>query len=430
MNFLPHTPKQNSAYHGKSSWYNYYAGYSEQFTHDILNEFKLTKEQAVLDPWNGGGTTTQIANDMGIKSYGYDINPVMVIVAKGRLLDSNVSESISSLSQELLIKSRSNRNNCFYIEDPLEIWFSKQTSSIFRNLDISIQELLIDDKNYRILYNEKQFDFMSSLAAFFYIALFRTIREFILPFRSSNPTWIKTPRDTDQLVDSDTKIIEQSFIHQIDIMRGSLNQYFENSNCNKHKAIIDLGSSLSIPLSDGSVAAVVCSPPYCTRIDYAISTRPELAVLGCTQSGMRDLRSNMIGTPTITGQDINIQESWGSTCLSFLKSVEGHSAKSSKSYYFKTFTQYFNSTYISLKEIERVLTKDGKCTLVVQDSYYKDLHNDLATIISDFASSNGLKLLSRYDFVIRQTMASVHQHGKNYRQKNNTSESVLMFAKS
>ncbi|WP_410712175.1 DNA methyltransferase [Bradyrhizobium sp. BEA-2-5] len=41
--------------------------------------------QVVLDPWNGSGTTTSVANGAGLTAVGIDINPAMAVVAKARL---------------------------------------------------------------------------------------------------------------------------------------------------------------------------------------------------------------------------------------------------------------------------------------------------------------------------------------------------------
>ena len=66
----------------KASWFNYYAGYSDAFVADVLRKLPLDTESILADPWNGAGTTTQIAHERGLACYGFDINPAMMIVAK------------------------------------------------------------------------------------------------------------------------------------------------------------------------------------------------------------------------------------------------------------------------------------------------------------------------------------------------------------
>lgn len=65
-----------------------------------------------------------------------------------------------------------------------------------------------------------------------------------------------------------------------------------------------------------------------------------------------------------------------------------------------------------MKEIARVLKYKGKCYLVVQDSYYKDIHCDLAKIIVDMCTSLGLKHISTNTFYSKNNMANINPKGK------------------
>ena len=65
----------------KAGWVDYYAGYSNGFAKSILESSNLPRRAVVVDPWNGSGTTTEIASILGLKGYGFDVNPVMLIVA-------------------------------------------------------------------------------------------------------------------------------------------------------------------------------------------------------------------------------------------------------------------------------------------------------------------------------------------------------------
>ncbi|MBC1345222.1 site-specific DNA-methyltransferase, partial [Listeria welshimeri] len=67
----------NPKYKSKDSslLYKYYAGFSDQFVLDTLSYSDL-HEMTVLDPWNGSGTTSRIASQLGArKIVGLDINP-------------------------------------------------------------------------------------------------------------------------------------------------------------------------------------------------------------------------------------------------------------------------------------------------------------------------------------------------------------------
>jgi hypothetical protein len=80
----------------------------------------------------------------------------------------------------------------------------------------------------------------------------------------------------------------------------------------------------------------------------------------------------------------------GSTCNEFLASVGAHKSKASSGYYLKTHLDYFSKLSSSIDRIVTVMRPGAKAILVVQDSYYKDVHNDLPTIVSEMAELSGL----------------------------------------
>ena len=91
------------------------------------------------------------------------------------------------------------------------------------------------------------------------------------------------------------------------------------------------GSRLAPPTSAPSISGWAMNsrmlpgftlPPYCTRIDYIIASRPELAVLGYREDDLHALRREMVGTPTIRRETPTHMDDWGSTATEFLASVE------------------------------------------------------------------------------------------------------------
>jgi hypothetical protein len=196
------------------------------------------------------------------------------------------------------------------------------------------------------------------------------------------------------------------------------------------EATIAVGSSEALPLGERSVDFVLSSPPYCTRIDYAVATLPELAVLGYRiDTEFDELRRSLIGTSTVPKEAPSIKAGWGKTCRSFLEQLENHTSKASESYYLKNHLQYFNSLYISVSEISRTLRPKGACILVVQDSFYKDIHNDLPKIVSEMAVERALSLERQENFGHSRVMAGVNPKVKKYRAQVTATESVLCFSR-
>jgi hypothetical protein len=83
MTFQIENPKRFvSANKASCGWVDYYAGYSNHFAKMLLESSNLRPLGVVVDPWNGSGTTTEIASILGFKGYGFDVNPAMLLLPK------------------------------------------------------------------------------------------------------------------------------------------------------------------------------------------------------------------------------------------------------------------------------------------------------------------------------------------------------------
>jgi DNA modification methylase len=409
---------------GRAGWYRYYAGFSPAFVRDALHLVAPPRGARILDPWNGGGTTTEVASSMGLEALGFDLNPTMVIVAKARLLNSEIAPSLGSILGDLLYKAM--RLDAGYPCDPLSDWFTPRSAAALRRFERALRMLLVSPNACDPLFEQATFAHVSSLAAFFYVSAFRVVRELLSPFRSANPTWLKQPTVSERVSVTERQLHEKLQTHVRD-MAGDLAVL--SSRADWGHATIERASSLRLPLGDGSVDAVLSSPPYCTRIDYVNGTGPELALLGAKPGSLRALRDQMIGTPTISQVAPRPESHWGGSCLAAIEGIGRHGSRASKSYYLKTYVQYFDGLNTSIREIGRVLKPGGKCLLVVQDSYYKELHVNLATIVDEMVHPLGWYKIGRADFPTVRTMAGVNTRARENGNPTRATETVLVFRK-
>ncbi len=419
-------PKPRRAAASRAAWYKYYPCFSEDFADSVLRSSCLKEDQWVLDPWNGSGTTTSKAQCLGHNSYGYDLNPVMLVVAKARSLSTEEYPSLRPLLADICRKSLKAVD--VSSTDPLLSWLVPDSVSHLRGIEAAIQRLLIDDVRHSSL---KTFgvERISDLAAFFYVALFRTLRRILDSFFSSNPTWVKRPREPRRRLQPDRAAVRAVFRAEAEKML--LFPVDRLNPCVPGKKVLAIASSESLPLSDAAVDLVLSSPPYCTRIDYAVATSVELAALGYAEDDeFGRLRRALIGNTTVPEEISEPSDSWGPTCLRFLTTLYQHNAKASSTYYYKNHFQYFRSIYRSLSETSRVLRTGALCVLVVQDSYYKDIHNDLPKVIVEMGAHCGLHVRGKYDFPLSRTMAGINPRAGEYRSSFNAVESVVVMSKS
>jgi len=418
-------PKPRGSRKFASGWYPFYPCFSEGFAESVLTSAALEKKQWVLDPWNGSGTTTSKAALLGLNTFGYDLNPVMVLIAKARDLDCAEYSSLKPLSAEIVRKAR--RRCQIDSLDPLLTWLVPNSVSDFRGIEAAIQKLLIDDKDYLDL-NTRGVQGLSDLAAFFYVALFRALRISLEPFLTSNPTWVKKPKRLSSRLRPCGVEIRAIFKGEVEKMLPLVVKNSRGATCGNR--VLAVASSECLPLRDATVDFVLSSPPYCTRIDYAVATSPELAAIGQTfGSDFEKLRRQLIGNTTVSKLIADPSPELGPTCLTFLERLCKHETKASSTYYYKNHLQYFQSIRQSLSELGRVLRPEGRCVLVVQDSYYKDLHNDLPTMIAEMANRSDLGLHEKVDFPLSQTMAGINPRASEYRESFAAVESVLVLGK-
>lgn len=405
--------------------FSYYAGYSHSFALNLLSSLALDPDAILLDPWNGAGTSTSAATLLGIRSIGQDINPVMVLAAKSALVTSNDIASLP-LFAENIVSSIKNSTFIPLADEPLESWFVPESATFVRNIENAINRQGFRTDEYTNILSQSGVDQVDRLTSTLYICLFKCIKKMLSEFGTSNPTWIKVPK-LDKRIELPKEFIYSAFISEV--RNTCLILVDPILNPNNVEPIIRLGNSENLNISDESVDVILASPPYCTRIDYAVSTRLELAILRASINEFDVLRRIMMGTSTVPRIKMNPERIWGKTCSVFLTQLHDHSSVASRTYYYKSHVQYFNSLYKSLAELHRVLKKESRCFLVVQDSFYKDLLNPVCQIVIEMCESFGLELEHETAFIAAKSMASLNPKAKKYRADRRTAEKVLCFKK-
>jgi hypothetical protein len=380
-----------------------------------------------MDPWNGSGTTTFCAALNGYRALGFDLNPVMAVVAKAKLLPQSEITSITPLLADIL-KKAARRGNGTDAGDPLLIWFAPDAAVTIRRIERAIYRLLVSESQTGWNLDAKRD--LSSLASFFYVALFRAVRSLLHRFKGSNPTWMKRPSTTNCRIRPAGSDVGKCFADYVgQMMLSSLSAPRESEHYAADSAI-GVASSEKLPVRGGTIDFVLSSPPYCTRIDYGVATSPELAVLGFDlETRLGELRTRLIGTPTIHSEIPEPKASWGTACLALLERIRHHRSKAAESYYYKTYLQYFAAMSRSFLELGRCLKRRGHCILVVQDSHFKDVHVDLAAIFIEMGCVASLELRRRVDFPISRTLGSINLRSRSYRVASSATESVLCFVK-
>ena len=410
---------------GWQGFFPYYAGFPPCFAQGILTSTGLRRDALIFDPWNGSGTTTYAAAREGFRSLGLDINPVMILVSKARLLPPSEADSLLPLAEQVIQASRLQLEIAH--DDPLLQWFGPSTALAIRGLERTICKSVVGQMTQAI--DGTHLENISCIAAALYVALFSVCRDLASKFRSSNPTWIKTPRHGVRRKYKSRHLIENAYRIRIAAMGQSLLALRETL-IDPRRATIEVGDSTRNLNKSSSVDLVLTSPPYCTRLDYTAATKIELAVISSlVDVDPLTLSREMIGSTRVPQTMPSPMPQWGTTCLRFLSRVQSHGSKASQTYYLSTHLDYFDKMFKSLGTIAHALKRNGIAVLVVQDSCYKEIHNDLPTILSEMAEAHSLFLGRRENFEQRSTMANVNSRAQKYARRQGAVEAVLCFRK-
>jgi hypothetical protein len=311
-------------------------------------------------------------------------------------------------------------------EDALLAWLPPGVVAQFRGIEAALLSEIGTDSRGRTacLFNAE----LPPLASFLLVALVRVAREVAAIGRSTNPTWIrpggKPPLEIDDL--------GVRWVKRIDVMAEELSALQAVETARPWSGRIEVADSRQLPVEDRSVDVVLTSPPYCTRIDYVVSSSFELAALGLGARSNRygELRRATMGTPLARkGPAPDVPAEWPRSVAALVQAVREHPSKASGSYYYKTFWQYFDDAFASLKEIRRTLKPGSAALVVVQTSYYKDVLVDLPRLYLDMAEQVGLAGNLVGEAEVHRALAQINPRVARHRQYSEYREAVLALEK-
>lgn len=412
---------------GRQSVYPYYAGFSDEFALDAIKWVSEgTRNPIILDPWNGAGTTTRVGQLRKLRTIGFDLNPAMVIVAKAELCvesDALIAKPLSRKVSDYFSTQQSSLRN-----QRLATFFTDATSRYIFDIAMAIWLHLVDHKSPKD--SNGSAANISPVPALLFVALFNVSRHLLSSLGTSNPTWIRIPGKLEPRVA--TTRAKLNFLFREEVIRLS-DLIISRGAPQREKELsrIGIADSRNIPLKEKSVNGIVTSPPYCTRLDYGRSTIVELAILESV--GLADYegaRSQLIGTSVITTKEILPPKAqWGDTCQKLLYDIYHHPSRASQGYYYKSHFSYFDGLASSIAEVARVLKTSGRACIVVQDSYYKNIHTDLPRILTEMAQNVALNKKHEFRFEKQRSLCSINRGSKAYRMNRKPTETAILFEK-
>lgn len=316
----------------------------------------------MLDPMAGSGTVLRIASELGHQCTGFDLDPLAVLMARvwTTPLDADVlktrAREVAAAARHASAAELTWIRTCAETKAFVRFWFEKKQELELRKIS-------------RVL-----FKLRGKYADALRIALSRTI---ITKDRGAS-----IARDT-----SHSRPHRIFFKNDYDVFRGfilSADRLADRLAAQRlvGRAQVKKGDARNLSsIRDGTIDAVVTSPPYLNAIDYLRGHRLSLVWLGHTLASLREIRSESIGTEVAKRDDLHSIESLVAPAgnLSRLPSRE-----------LGMINRYAGDVAALMKEIVRVLKKQGKAIVVVGDSRLCDVPISNAAIVAAAAKQAGL----------------------------------------
>ena len=330
-------------------FYTYPAKFIPQLASRIINKYS-NKNDIIIDPFMGSGTTVVeaiINNRIGI---GTDINEIAVLLSKVKSTPVNYNLLLSEFSN-LTFKLQDRLNGNFQ----KEVEMAKKQFILNKRIDYWFK-LHIKNKLIIILSTVLEIENIE-IREFFLITFAQILKSCSIWLqRSVKPTrdlnkkeidpyykfeWqakrmIKKIKDFDSLIDNDVK-----------------------NNISNYR-IVKNKDARNLPCATGKASLIVTSPPYVTSYEYADLHQLSSLWFGYLEE-LSDFRKKFIGSSTRERKKINLLSK---TADDIIKKM-GNTKKS------REVGNYFADMLESFSEMKRVLKNSGKAAVVIGNTKLK-----------------------------------------------------------
>lgn len=401
-------------------WFPYREGYSTRLVNAFLKELQITGN--VFDPFSGSGTTLLASRHNNLNSFGIDVNPISVLVAKTE--NENYSNSdIQKLNSEIeKLKSVSKSKEVFQTSFDL-------ADKVF-NSEI-LQTLLQLKFHIREIQNDK-------IQNLFFVAWLSIIEEVSNIKKEGNGIKYKNRKRTPNgyiNIDKDVwekqvfpedkfNFVKLKLVNHLEIILTDIKYYF---GANVKQPKIFKGSCLEFDkLFSDEIQFTFFSPPYCNCFDYFEIHKVDLW-LGDFVQNKEDFRllrntgfrsnTNSLNHKPIVYKNENLEN-----LISLFDSEKLWNKRIPS-----VVRGYFDDTHTLLNKLYQQTAKGGYVGVVVGNSAYSGVIIPSDVLIADIAKEIGFKV--KNVFVTRHLTTSSQQKQELELLKNYLRESIVLLQK-
>ena len=376
-------------------WYLFPHSFTGDLVHALIQEWGLTGQDKVLDPFAGSGTTLLAAKEIGIPSDGFDLSPLAVLASNTKVANYS-RERLDSAWQTL-------ERTCL----------DSRTEPIRRAYPQIVQRALPEgrlealDAIARAIENT---DCSLSERDFFRLALIAIIPRFSHAVAKGGwLRWLNCGAGAEK--------VSLFFKRQVEMMLSDVDKTVPHVNGRWEAQTAD---ARIMPAADGVYSAVIASPPYPNRHDYTRVFGVELMFAFHDWEENRKLRYQTFHShPEARPKRRRVTGYKPPKALGeILRQLTDKRLR-------RMLEGYFLDMHLCLSEIGRVCRNGAKVALVLGNAQY----SGQPIFVDEFTAEVGERagLICREIRVVRWRGNSAQQMGRYGRMP--ARESIIMFEK-
>lgn len=363
-------------------WYPFVEGYSKEFIQSIVKEMGERKI-VCLEPFSGSGTTALELQNNGIECFSFEVNPLMYLVARVKLENSYVVESVNEWL-EFIVRYRETIETIdlksdfktLYQSDDKEKWnYNTEVAKAVQKLYYAIKS--IDNEIYCELFT---------------VALASILLDVSNLYR--NGKCLSYKKDWKERELTETEVFEKFDQKVRNELVIDIQKHLHYSKINNKRKLFNIDSRIGIDekIADDSIDLVITSPPYLNSRDYTDTYMLELKTLGFVQNNedIRHLREQTLRSHVqIKWEDMtSIDNRYLKNTLNDLEIASKETEMWNKSI-IDMIRLYFVDMKIIFKTIYKKLKKGGKVYFNVSNSAYFNVLVNTLEICASIAEEEG-----------------------------------------
>ncbi len=378
-------------------WFVFPHSYGRELVWELIDEWGLTSQDHILDPFVGAGTTLLAAKERGLSATGVDLSPLAVFVSRTKLND--LSHEYAEQAVKKFVADIQTRPDLPI--QPSDAFIQKFFPPlVYRRLK-TIKTAILEELE-------------GQLKDFFLLAMLAILKNFSLAVRDGG--WLRwQPRGI-----SPDEILP-IFAQQLQIMLDDLSK--ANFPSSRGVQQVFQGDARSLDLSE-QYTAVITSPPYPNRHDYSRIFNVELAFAflqdnEILQLRYKSFRSHVEARPLDNTNDLSILPP------SLFDLVTTLREKKSDRRVPAMLLGYFQDMYQVLATLRNILANGARLAFVVGNVRYKGEMVEVDELLAELAQKAGFTWLKTW--IVRYRGNSAQQMGRYGRERSR--ESVVLLQK-